>query len=574
MEASSMRFKYEEVFVGDGAQDQNIRLNEHRVECGNRRTALSQHRNLYFVAFLHQIYVYQPTVFSVGTTPKLILTPTLKNPAAGGCISPSRPHALNNIVVGDLGNDEILLLATDSGNVSAYRTEHIFSAIEQSADSKRQKPEHLGANVPCFFSDWVRESAWGLAIHKLARLIAVSANTEEITVWAFALIDSPPNGRKAPHPYQHSYLNDWSNITTDEQFERLRNIAPHHRRCCNLRLTLQGHQNNIPCISFLNSELDPHGELLLSTDISNRVFGWRIWESRTPAVGWNLNPVLRNRDHDYIADSYDRGWGVLALDPRMFRKKLSVAEACGGQPVWIDDCSAYDLTSLVDRVPRASTIYTVLPQMHHNAPQHPSSANTASVEFGGSDEEGNFGGYVDLEQVPDGNETDGPNENEVSAATNQPNGEHSQALVPFQTSPDPPGVGSNTEASFAPEHAGTEVQGLYGPGDLGHDESLGETETEDQPMEDDDDDPSFLVDALLESLYGPTDTSSQYADAFPEMSIYAAVNPNASGIPYPEFPILHFSEADIRMILSPYSERGSVICRMALRQVFQTLGDL
>lgn len=268
----------------------------------NEQTALSQHRNLYFVAFLHQVYVYQPTSSFVGVRPKLILTPSLKRPSAPGYISEYHPHAINHLVVGDLGHEEILLFATDSGNVCAYRTERIFSAIEQAEEEEWAKPEESGNTVPCFFMDWVERSAWGLAIHKYARLIAVSANTSEITVWAFALTD------RAESEHKHletnpSFMNDWIRMSTSAQFQSIGRLEPQQRRSRNIRITLHGHPNNIPCVGFLNSEVDRHGEWLVSTDITNKLFVWRIWESPLPVFGWNLNPVGRPTMRHYLGES-------------------------------------------------------------------------------------------------------------------------------------------------------------------------------------------------------------------------------------------------------------------------------
>ncbi|KMP09541.1 hypothetical protein DIZ76_016229 [Coccidioides immitis] len=602
MEPFSLRSKYQEVFVNDNRQDQKIVVEEHGVEPGSRRfpnkreipapqpatwrnnlTALSQHRNLYFVAFMHEIYVYQPTIHSVGVTPKLILTPLLANPSAAGYISQSRPHSINHIVVGDLGNEEILLLSTDSGNVSAYRTERILSAIEQTKGKERQKPTDLGASVPCFFTDWVRQSAWGLAIHKFARLIAVSANTSEITVWAFALVDQDVKGHKEPESGKQSCTTDWARVISPAQFEKLCRLPPQHRRSRNLRITLCGHPNNIPCVDFLNCELDPHGEWLLSTDISNRLLGWRIWESPIPVTGWNLNAIWRSQGQDYIADSYERGWGVLALDPRSFRLKSSVEEACGGRPFVQNRGDTYDITSLIDHVPRASTRYTVLPLEHRNGSQPQNIGNGPAPESNlpvDPDDDLNLDeGFNQLGQIQESldvvvaaNEADSGSDSEEPSTLNTQTGmQYPPVLVASQ------GTWNEPEESLipteeidgqlqgTPDMVITEVPDIYGWDDsneVDDDMDEGEEQTADEDAN------AYLVDALLESLYGPTDTSSQASDSALEDSIdHARAKPEA----YVEFPILHFSESDIRMLSGPYSEKASVVCRMALRQMIPEL---
>ena len=219
----------------------------------------------------------------------------MKNPNAHGYISVHVPHAINSILVDDLGQEEILLLATDSGNVAAYRTEHIFSAIEQNEDmSQHLQPEAAGSKVDCFFHEWVGQSAWGLSIHKFARLIAVSSNTCYITVFAFALVDRPGNSDSDEAPssrFRHESDSDWITITTRSEYAKLRSWSQHRRRSRNLRLTLTGHMTNIPNVSFLNSDLDSDGNWLFSTDIDNKLLAWRIWDRPRPVHSWDFRPT-------------------------------------------------------------------------------------------------------------------------------------------------------------------------------------------------------------------------------------------------------------------------------------------
>lgn len=214
----------------------------------------------------------------------------MKDPAAPGYISTRNPHSINRILVDDLGRDEILLLATDSGNVTAYRTQHVLKAI-QNAKAERQNAEEAGRNpgprdteVEVFFSEFVGLSAWGLAIHKYARLIAVGANTSEITVFAFALVDESTSSRDdGEDPLDlgedlNLQSQEWMTIQTPEDFEELSALMPDRHRSRNLRLILGGHFTNIPNISFLNSDLDLEGNWLVSADIDNRLLVWNIWK--------------------------------------------------------------------------------------------------------------------------------------------------------------------------------------------------------------------------------------------------------------------------------------------------------
>ena len=63
--------------------------------------------------------------------PQLNVPPTLANATAAGYIDEWRPHGINHLMVGDLGSEEILLVATDSGNIAAYHTRAIEEAIKK-----------------------------------------------------------------------------------------------------------------------------------------------------------------------------------------------------------------------------------------------------------------------------------------------------------------------------------------------------------------------------------------------------------------------------------------------------------
>ncbi|EFE38350.1 conserved hypothetical protein [Trichophyton verrucosum HKI 0517] len=289
----------------------------------------------------------------------------MARPDAPGYIAPNNPHAINQITVGDLGSDEILLLATDSGNVAAYRVERIFWCIENRR-AEDTDPVQVGNGVECFFSEWVTQSAWALAIHKFARMIAVSSNTTTITIFAFALVDNTEvshvtregSSSRAKHPKVHN--NDWIHITSISEFLKLRSWSRQRRRSQNIRLSLSGHSANIPNVSFLNCDLDPHGDWLVSTDINNKLLVWRIWERFRPVNYWDFYSADDDQQYDDLFDDRQRGWNVLAVDPRSFRMKKDLLEACGGPPHKYPDKDApYDLSFLASKVHDATQYYNV-----------------------------------------------------------------------------------------------------------------------------------------------------------------------------------------------------------------------
>ncbi|KAH0551724.1 hypothetical protein GP486_007058 [Trichoglossum hirsutum] len=256
------------------------------VQRHNERTALSQVRNLYFVAYVDRIWVYQPRFPTqvLRTRPDLILTLPVSRENLTGYIDKDNPHAVNHLVVGDLGGEEILACVCDDGDVVAFQTQKILAAIERrTADERLHAVE--GDHVKAFFNENVGKSAWGLAIHKSARMIAVSANTTEITVFAFALAteSSTAYSRALERSTLPSESVDWVPIGASSpesasfyqspSFEASRLLL----RQQNYRITLRGHSDNIPSVAFYNSQDDSQGRWLVSTDIKSAVVVWDVW---------------------------------------------------------------------------------------------------------------------------------------------------------------------------------------------------------------------------------------------------------------------------------------------------------
>lgn len=167
-------------------------------------TALSQHYDLYFVAYMGFVHVYRlgrGIRVALGE-PEAILDPrnskTDMSKHVSAAINPSCPNAMNHMVVGELGDQEILVVCRDNGDVEAWYTAAIAECIQRNKRMRkgRHQTKDRGQRtneIPRqphprhFFADNVGESAWGLAVHKKSRLIAVSSNGHEVTVFAFAL---------------------------------------------------------------------------------------------------------------------------------------------------------------------------------------------------------------------------------------------------------------------------------------------------------------------------------------------------------------------------------------------------
>ncbi|KAJ6024241.1 hypothetical protein N7540_005038 [Penicillium herquei] len=319
--------------------------------------ASSQRRNLIFVAHGADIYAWIPhgPHQILGTQPAMIINPVMKNPRAAGYIDRTAPHTINNVLVDDLGRDEVLLLATDSGNVCAYHVEAIYSTIMRCTSAGYKRP-YSGSEVNPFFVENVGMSAWGLAMHKFARLIAISANTRQITVFAFALVDSTSTNsddQSQPSINQTTEQVDdaWVKIETQRDLLKLRKSMPANHRSKNLRLTYRGHLDNIPCVSFANFDLDANGEWMVSTDITNRVIVWRIWDFLSPFEIYYPGHPYNNPPQ--------RGWTVLPLDPRTFKHCKFREEACGCEPAseMIDSRTVLDVSRAIEDVYDASQVF-------------------------------------------------------------------------------------------------------------------------------------------------------------------------------------------------------------------------
>jgi hypothetical protein len=69
-----------------------------------------------------------------------------------------------------LGNEEILLLTCDDGDVVGYRTAEIQRALDRRVTTLEPANEE---DVRVFLHRNIGASAWGLAVHREARIIAI-----------------------------------------------------------------------------------------------------------------------------------------------------------------------------------------------------------------------------------------------------------------------------------------------------------------------------------------------------------------------------------------------------------------
>ncbi|KAG2418829.1 hypothetical protein HFD88_001930 [Aspergillus terreus] len=568
-------------------------------------TALSQRRNLLFVAYSHQIYVWEPagSFQTLGSKPEMKITPVMKDPYSDGYISPATPHAINNILVDDLGREEVLLLVTDSGNVCGYRVEAIYSALKRAAENKEERPLD-GSQVDPFFVEYVDASAWGLAIHKFARLIAVSANTGLITVFAFALVN--PASTKSDDSDHHyagdegdgdgdftDYGQTWLDIRNNDQFAQLRHLMPEEHRTRNIKLTYTGHFSNIPSISFLNCDLDPNGTWMVSTDIDNKLLVWKIWESLGPFNVYHFNDITFKSFPQTLRND-ERGWSVIALDPRTFHLVKSTEQACGGQPQrrLKNGQAVLDLTKLRNRVPNASHLYNYFPPAAKTEPDQAvlpdifdadcciNSSSTANHRFSDNPS-------ASILTMPDAHQ---PNADTRNLRPSNSADTFSHRAVDGSVR-DNLSYDSGSDEDMDVQPTPSQHSGLVGGNRI-----LQTLEDSDEPSDNAIiqggpgplTTPEFLQFALLEALGGDIPEAEEYFgeyalgedtdglfmvdaagdssddDMSPAGAVYQVLDPPMNA----NFPILHFSQTDIRLIPHPFAPHASVVCGEPLRQPF------
>ncbi|KAI4120648.1 MAG: hypothetical protein LQ338_006860 [Usnochroma carphineum] len=308
----------------------------------NNLVALSQYYNLLFVASLDRILVYQPVnqEQSLGS-PRSTVNLASSNKGLIGYLDPANSHAINQLVVADLGIEEIIVAVCDDGDVVAYTTLSIQKEIEDRVPDPYNTPDFASELRPFFIAN-VGMSAWGIAVHKEARMIAVSSNSKKIHVFAFALSKSKcstPEARSDDDEFDIDCLmtlddQDWRRPTASDMLD------PNDRQG-NLEIILSSHSANIPNVAFFNPWIAPNTDVyLVSTDIEGVTDLCDVWKRTV---------ILQ------LTSPFDHfcGWGVAFIDPCFCRDAYSPVELFGTNEV---DSSAVvvDISQSARCVPESS----------------------------------------------------------------------------------------------------------------------------------------------------------------------------------------------------------------------------
>ncbi|OCL07166.1 hypothetical protein AOQ84DRAFT_223108, partial [Glonium stellatum] len=295
-------------------------------------TALSQLYNLYFIACVDTVHVYQPTFpdQKLSNKPDLILRPPKSRPGLRGIIDPPNPHSITHLIIDFLGTEEILLVSCDDGDVIGYHTHLIHQTIE--THSMLDMFERNARDVRNFFHKNVGLSAWGLSVHCEARLIAVSANTHRVTIYAFALA-RPGNSSSEPS------TDSLEDAFPDNDNDPADFPSPRRKDHC---IVLPDIKENIPSVSFNNNGTDPQGRWILSSVIDGNVYIWDILRPSVPPRKIRLafcaateHPKSRP-DTCTCPDESQRPhgvWNAIFLDPRSFRGVANVEAAVGSSNI-------------------------------------------------------------------------------------------------------------------------------------------------------------------------------------------------------------------------------------------------
>ena len=265
---------------------------------------------------------------SLPKKPELIIAIPASRPGLRGYIDRDFPHAINHMITGDIGNEEVLVACCDDGDVVGYTVRSIERLLETLPDLKRQTklPSRNLENtltVPGrpFLLENVGKSAWGLATHKTQRLLAVSSNSKEICIFVFALgrPGLPDIDMKMDSELAHLDSSDEALLSDDKPWPKVRTGSPKDRSN-NFTITLSLHDTNIPDIAFYDSDGACHETYLASTDIEGRVLIWKIWSGEA---------IVDTQLAFGGSALGTRGWGLACVDPRVSQLTQNEDETYG-----------------------------------------------------------------------------------------------------------------------------------------------------------------------------------------------------------------------------------------------------
>ncbi|KAK5118643.1 hypothetical protein LTR85_008108 [Meristemomyces frigidus] len=280
-------------------------------------TGLSQEHNLYFVAYGTDIYVYVPQFpsQSVSGEPVLIVPSQPTSSGLRGYLDPAEPHSINNLLIQRLGNEEVVATVRDDGDVDALLVRHVVQAVERRAEPGSTIGAVADEVRPIFQSN-VGISAWGLAIHSQARILATSSNAHEVRVFKFGLLHDNEGGQEGPEAGRSA--------------SPQRNAEGRGQRQMDVTQRVLNGDANIPNIAFCNTGDDPEARWLLTTDVSGYCRVMDLHSAQDADV--TVQRFRFGRSFMSPLAGFDRinaGWSIMFLDTRSFQPERNFQAAVG-----------------------------------------------------------------------------------------------------------------------------------------------------------------------------------------------------------------------------------------------------
>lgn len=227
------------------------------------------------MAYQRHIFVYRPRNIPAQALPRvpdlqLAPKPSAAGDEIGGYIDRLGPQLINHLITGFLGREEIVLSCFDNGDVIAYYVKDLVRCT--SADTHSSGTPQTREQPTPFFHENVGMTAWGLAIHQKSRLIAVTTNRHEVTVFAFGLQKPKSHNCLVPLPDTSGHRPSWPPATLLRRDRNWRIVVLLGPGC-----------ENIPNVCFVD-DADGEAEKVCAVDVKG--FAWLadIWKACQPCT--------------------------------------------------------------------------------------------------------------------------------------------------------------------------------------------------------------------------------------------------------------------------------------------------
>lgn len=235
---------------------------------------------LYFAGYGSKIHVYRPRNIishSLPTDADLILEQKMSTVARhiGGHVDSGDPYLINHLITGCLGHEEIVLACYDNGDVVAYYTKEVADHVAATFSARKPPVDPPPPVLKPFLHENVGKSAWGLAVHARSRLIAVSSNLHEVTIFALGLSQTP---QQAPGGSAER-----GGAGSQQAVDYVHKSVLKRKRNWRILIIFGSECNNIPNVAFMDDK-DGFAEKIVAQDISGPCWVADIWKSCTRPI--------------------------------------------------------------------------------------------------------------------------------------------------------------------------------------------------------------------------------------------------------------------------------------------------